>query len=144
MNETLWALPCAHDLIRGNLSVDGAMFLEFFCGQAAITLSLLILNVPCIRPWDIPFGEQFNILIHGQVLQQLILARRIVAQHFAVPCQSLTWARSPQLRDAFHPEGLLSLSHFTGSSRLWTLATSSLLSQSSAVSCCIQWAAILL
>ena len=112
MNPILAALPSAHDLIKGNLSVDGAMFLECFCGQAAITLACIMINVPCICPWDCKFGSEFNVLMYGHVIEQLIIAHRIVAQHFAVPCQSLTWARVQQLRSAFHPEGLPSLSHW--------------------------------
>ena len=50
MSPELAQLPCAYELIRGNLNVDGAMFLECFCGQAAITLACVLINVPCIRP----------------------------------------------------------------------------------------------
>lgn len=112
MPPVLEKLPCTYDLLRGNLRVDGALFLECFCGQAAITLACILINVPCICPWDVIYGNQFNVLTCGHVLLELILAHRIVAQHFAVPCQSLTWARWPQLRDALHPEGLQSLSHW--------------------------------
>ena len=88
MSPELAQLPCAYELIRGNLNVDGAMFLECFCGQAAITLACVLINVPCIRPWDVIFGDQFNVLTCGHVLIQLILTHRIVALHFAVPDQS--------------------------------------------------------
>ena len=138
INPILAALPSAHDLIKGNLSVNGAMFLECFCGQAAITLACIMINVPCICPWDCMFGSQFNVLKFGHVIEQLILAQRIVAQHFAIPCQSLTWARLPQLRDAFHPEGL----RFHTGNSLWSRQAMNLSpSQLVAVSCCIQWAA---
>ena len=111
ISSELAQLPCAFELIRGNLNVEEATFLECVCGQAAITLACVMINVPCICPWDVNSGDQLNVLTCGHALLQLILTCRIVALHFAVPDQSLNWARWPQLRDAFHPDGLQSLSH---------------------------------
>ena len=106
MDPDLLCLPEAESLLMNNLQVSGEFFLEMFCGCAAITLACMTISVPCIRPWNIKFGEQFNVLTCGYVILQLILAKRVVALHFATPCQSLTWARSPQLRSALFPEGL--------------------------------------
>ena len=106
MAQKLWRLPCAHDLIASNLSVSGQFCLECFAGQAMITLGLLLTCVPCMRPWDSKYGQQFNVLTIFSILLSLIHAQRIIAAHFATPCQSMSWARSPQLRSALRPSGL--------------------------------------
>ena len=49
---------------------------------------------------------KFNALTNGSILLSLIHAQRIIAAHFATPCQSMSWARSPQLRSALRPSGL--------------------------------------
>ena len=106
MDPDLLCLPEAESLLMNNLQAGGEFFLEIFCGCAAITLACMMISVPCIRPWDSKFGEQFNVLTCGYVIVQLILAKRVAALQFATPCQSLTWARSPQLRSALYPNGL--------------------------------------
>ena len=101
MDENLRRLPLAW-----HLPVAGEMVLECFCGEAALTLGLVMSNVPCIRPWDSKFGEAFNVLVQGWIILNLILDLRICAAHFGTPCKSFTWARWPQLRSAHHPLGL--------------------------------------
>ena len=88
MRKQLWKLPCATDLIASNLSVSGLFFLECFAGQAMITVGLLMMNVPCLRPLDSKFGDQFDVLSNGHILLSLIHAQRIISAHFATPCQS--------------------------------------------------------
>ena len=82
-------------------------------GQAMITLRLLLTNVPCMRPWDSKYRQQFNVLTDGSILLSSIHAQRIIAAHFATPCQSMSWARSPQLRSARRPSGLPGLTENT-------------------------------
>ena len=67
-------------------------------------------GIPAICPWDTKYGEAFNVLEHGNIIFSLILAGRIVAAHFGIPCQTLTFARIPQLRNAQFVEGLPDLS----------------------------------
>jgi hypothetical protein len=67
-------------------------------------------GIPAICPWDTKYGEAFNVLKHGNIIFSLILAGRIVAAHFGIPCQTLTFARIPQLRNAQFVEGLPDLS----------------------------------
>jgi hypothetical protein len=71
-----------------------------------MTLGLMLSSVPCLKPWDCKYGEQFDVLTEGWILLQLIFAGRIISAHFGTPCKSLTWARWPQLRDWDHPLGL--------------------------------------
>ena len=59
-----------------------------------------------MRPWDSKYGRQFTVLTNGSILLSLIHAQRIIAAHFATPCQSMSWARSPQLRSALRLSGL--------------------------------------
>ena len=105
MPQPLEALPDVSDLLRGNLSADASFFLEVFCGAAIVTLCMVMKNVPCIRPWDVKYGDAFNVLKHGQVLEALISATVLVSMHFATPCTSMTWARWPQLRSPEEPHG---------------------------------------
>ena len=106
MPELLDKLPCASELINANLKVAGQFFLECFAGESIITLGIIMACVPCLKPWDSKFGERFDVLTNGLILLQLISCQVIVASHFAIPCQSLTWARSPQLRNAQYPLGM--------------------------------------
>ena len=99
-------LPNAADLVRGNLRVSGSFFLECFAGNLALTISCIFAAVPCIKPWDTRYGQSFNVLTQGSIILALIQAARISCAHFATPCRSMTWARCPQLRSAFFPEGL--------------------------------------
>jgi hypothetical protein len=106
MSPALKELMCAHALVANHISAEGKFCLEVFCGSAVITLSLVMMNIPCICPWDSKFGSQFNVLTCGNVLKTLIEHGRIVCSHFATPCTSMTWARWPQLRSTMSPEGL--------------------------------------
>ena len=99
-------LPNAADLVRGNLRVSGSFFLECFAGNLALTISCIFAAVPCIKPWDTRYGQAFNVLTQGSIILALIQAARISCAQFATPCRSMTWARCPQLRSAFFPEGL--------------------------------------
>ena len=102
--------PTVADLLAGTLKVAGSCFVEIFCGQAAFTLCLMLSTVPCICPWDVKFGSEFNVLTHGMSLLSLIKHCLLTAMHFAVPCLSMTWARWPQLRTSQHPQGKPDLS----------------------------------
>ena len=113
--DVLASLPSAAEIfdrisscadIPRNLDVRGALVAEIFCGAAAITLSMVMLSVPCICPWDVKYGEQFNVLKHGIIFQELIRYEYVACMHFATPCTSMTWARWPQLRSASEPQGV--------------------------------------
>ena len=84
--------------------------MEIFAGVACLTLAFMLEGIPAICPWDCKYGEAFNVLEHGNIIVAVILAGRIVASHFATPCQTLTLARIPQLRNAQFVEGLPDLS----------------------------------
>ena len=113
--DVLASLPSAAEIfdrisscasIPRNLDVRGSLVAEIFCGAAAITLSMVMLSVPCMCPWDVKYGEQFDVLKHGIIFQALIRYHYVVCMHFATPCTSMTWARWPQLRSASEPQGV--------------------------------------
>ena len=115
LSEVLVDLPDAEDLDESEAvqhtvprprRVAGGFVAEIFCGAAAITLSLILHNVPCICPWDVRYGSHFNVLEHGAVFERLITADMIVCMHFAMPCTSMTWARWPQIRSFEEPQGV--------------------------------------
>ena len=60
-------------------------------------------------PWNSSFGSEFDVLLHGKVLFALAVAGRLAYAHFGLPCQSLTWARSPPFRSWDHVWGLPAL-----------------------------------
>ena len=64
-------------------------------------MGVMLAKIPCICPWDVNYGEQFDVLQHGPVLLALAEAHRISSAHLGTPCQSLTWRRLPVLR-AWH------------------------------------------
>ena len=94
----LASLISAQILCGTRLSVCGSFFMEVFCGEAIFTLGCVMHKVPCVRPWDILFGEEFDVLANEHVLTYLISAGFISCMHFGSPCQSMTLARLPQLR----------------------------------------------
>ena len=96
----------AHFILEHPRLVTGSFFLEVYSGEGVFTMAMMEVLVPCIKPWDSRFGEQYDVLREGFILIQLASARRIGSAHLGSPCQSLTWARFPQLRSGRHPDGL--------------------------------------
>ncbi len=103
-------LPAARTILSSPLNVEGQLFLEIFAGESALTLGALFSKVPYIRPWDLANGKEFDVLVNGRNIISLVRARRIAFVHLAVPCQSMTWARHPPVRDRCHVSGLARLS----------------------------------
>ena len=62
----------------------------------------------CVH-WDLKYCDQFDVLQHGECLLQQIERNITGAMHVATLCESMTWARWPQLRSAREPEGLSDL-----------------------------------
>lgn len=58
----LAALPDAAALIQPQLQVAGEFVLEVFAGEAIFTLGLMMASVPCMRPWDVKFGDSFDVV----------------------------------------------------------------------------------
>ena len=84
----------------------GEFFVELFCGEAAATAAVILQQVPVLCPWDIRFGNRFDITSNGAVLLELIHMGYVAAVHMGTPCQSCTLARSPQVRSLEYPEGI--------------------------------------
>ena len=77
--------------------------------ECVITFGVLLKRVPCLKPWDLVFGEAWNVLTRGQILMDLAERLRIDA-FLGMPCQSFTHARIPALRSAEFPSGKPDLS----------------------------------
>ena len=93
-------LLLAQQILAGNyLRPAGGFFLECFAGTSVFTLGVMFAHVPCICPWDVVFGPLFDCLRNERVLMSLISLGYISMLHFGTPCQSMTYARLPQLRD---------------------------------------------
>ena len=107
----LLELPTAqHALtLERPLRAMGQFFLEVFSGDCVVILAVMLGVVPCLCLWDVRFGSQFDVLLHGAILIQLAQLGYIAWSHLGTPCQSQTWARSPELRNALHPLGLPNL-----------------------------------
>ena len=106
----LLELPCAHEVIEWPLQIGGSFAVEIFAGHAGVSLALTFEKVPCMRPWDTSYGEEFDVLRHSQILYELVDTRQLVAAHFATPYQSMSWGRLPQLRSWSYILGTRSLS----------------------------------
>ena len=66
----------------------------------------MLCEMPCAVPWDVKFGECWDVLTHGSLLVEWARAGKLKHVHLGTPCQSMTWARSPQLRSVEFPWGL--------------------------------------
>ena len=71
MHEAFSNLMDAEYLLRQKLDVAGIFFIEIMAGECSITLGILMERVPCLKPWDIVFGEPWNVLTRGHILLQL-------------------------------------------------------------------------
>ena len=96
----------ADDVLHNNTIIHGGFAAEIFSGAAALTYGLRLMGVPTLYPWDISYGEAFNVLTHGWMLLHLVSIGTISYLHFALPCQSLTCARDPMLRSSTFLFGL--------------------------------------
>ena len=94
----LESLVAAVMCLLQTMPVQGGFAIEVFAGTIVFTLGLLFARVPCLRPWDAQFGDQFDLITNGQILIELVKAGDITAAHLATPCQSQAWARVPALR----------------------------------------------
>ena len=91
---------CFLALLLDALSWTQSWFLEVFSGEA---LAAMAASMPVLHPWDIKFNLRFDVVSQGHILLRLAQWGKIAAAHFAIPCQSLSWARAPQLRSANFP-----------------------------------------
>ena len=98
MPEVLANLVDAEKLLWRNVSVAGQCFLECFAGATILTLGCVFACVPCMVPWDTAYGKKFDVLANGEIILALIEHARISMVHLAVPCDTFTLARIPQLR----------------------------------------------
>ena len=84
-------------------------FMEIFAGECGLTMGVQLTHIPCLLPWDSKFGPDYNVLTMGFMLQDIIKAGIVLSAHFGTPCQSMTWARLPQLRSWRFPAGVPNL-----------------------------------
>ena len=108
LSELPCASQCLHCFTQG-LDCEASFAIEVFLGDCVFTMGLMFAKAPTFQPWDIRYGLNFDVLTHGYVLCALVDAGYLVSAHLAIPCQSLTWARWPHLRNAAFPKGLPNL-----------------------------------
>eukprot|EP00971_Amphidinium_carterae_P207011 4107253-Amphidinium_carterae.1 len=93
------------------MHIDAAQFaIDVFAGQCGITFGLLLSEIVCLKPWDLTFGDEYDVLQHGDLLRSLARANKLVWAALAVPCQSMTFARHPPLRSVTELYGVSKLS----------------------------------
>ena len=80
--------------------------LEVFSGSATLSLSLIASGMSVLRPWDVAYDPDTDVLVQGDIVIHAIRSRWIRYGHFGLPCQSFTWARTPPIRSFQYPEGL--------------------------------------
>ena len=102
-------LPVAADVLRDALSTPGGYAVEVFAGSAVLTLGLLAVGVPCLQPWDVVFGPNFDVWENGYILEELITKGLVTMVHLGPPCKSFSFGRFPALRDGANPHGLPNL-----------------------------------
>ena len=76
------------------------MAVEVFAGESSLTLGMQFNNVPALLPWDRDADpNKLDVTKNGEVLVQLLLRGVLSFIWLAQPCQLLSLARRPQLRD---------------------------------------------
>ena len=83
----------------------GGYVVEIFAGCCGLTWALVGIGLDVLTPWDLLYGEEYDVVTHGWLLVRLAQLGAIAYAHLAVPCQSLTLARRPALRDHAYPRG---------------------------------------
>ena len=78
-------------------------------GECVISFGVLVNRVPCLKPWDLIYGEAWSVFTHGEIFIDLARQGRIDT-FLGLPCQSFTFARQPAFRDEEHPLGKPGLS----------------------------------
>ena len=71
MHEAFSCVLDAEDLLSQLLNVSGTFFIEVMAGECIIILGVLMEKVPRLKPWDIVFGEAWNVLTRGHILLRL-------------------------------------------------------------------------
>ena len=102
MNNVLANLMEAEEVFIRNVKVEGTYFIEIMVGECVISFGVLLKRVPCLKPWDVIYGESWNVLTHGEVLIMLA-SEGSIDPFLGLPCQSFTFARDPALIDAAEP-----------------------------------------
>ena len=55
--------------------MQGRCAIEVHAAAAAVTLSLLFLQVPTMVPWDMKDGEHLDIVNNGHIIVELLVAQ---------------------------------------------------------------------
>ena len=115
-------------------SESGEFFLEIFAGDCILTLAMTLTHVGVYLPWDSRLGQEFDVTTHGEAILRLARAGALSWVHLGTPCQSMTWARCPQLRTTACPLGRGDLSR----RQAWLVAEGNTLAAFSLNLCCCQ------
>ena len=88
MPEVLSELP---DIRQSTVLPAGEqLWVECFAGEAGLTVAMVIAGLPSVQPWDIKFGQEFDVVQHGKTFLQLAKDGKMRHVHFGTPCQTLT------------------------------------------------------
>ena len=85
---------------------DGSFVIEVFAGEFSLSLALAVNHLRCLQPWDVLYGEKFDIEQNGYILKDLAARGRLSYVAIGTPCQSQSWGRLPALRSWQYPLGL--------------------------------------
>ena len=106
MPEAVEQLPTVQEALEHVDAIPSAsLFLEVFSGECIFTLAVMLTGWVCLRPWDIRFGSEDDVLAFGDAILRLARTGKLGWVHLATPCQTFTFARVPQLREAVFPLG---------------------------------------
>ena len=72
----------AEKVLHATDLVSPTFFVEVFAGCAALSLGMVLKNIPTVKPWDIRHGEEFDVLSHGKILFQLFKQKTNSASAF--------------------------------------------------------------
>ena len=92
------------------LQVEGFLACEVYAGKHSVTLGLIFSNVPCITPFELADSWRLDVIANGQVLLSLVKCDRLHLGIIEQPCQTLSLARWPELRNWDHVYGKSDLS----------------------------------
>ena len=71
MPSVLANLLEAEEFLVRNVKVEGSFFIEVMAGECVISRGVLVNRVPCLKPWDLIYGEAWNVLTHGEIVIDL-------------------------------------------------------------------------
>ena len=101
-------LTCVHIVARDSEWTPVIpMAVELYCGNAAISFALQSQMVGVFKPWDVDYGEQYDVLKGENILalNKVTEEQQAMLWWLATPCQSCSVAKTPAVRSLEEPLG---------------------------------------